>query len=93
MGIESLHHRLSEIVGELVARGLPLRQARRQFERLYLVSALRQHGGSLIRAAEHLGVHRNTLRNRLDELGIRASEYRPTLRRGARTGKRTPTAP
>ncbi|HUP22494.1 MAG TPA: helix-turn-helix domain-containing protein [Thermoanaerobaculia bacterium] len=76
MGIESLHHRLSEIVAELVGRGLPLRQARRQFERQYLLAALRLHEGSLTRAAEHLGVHRNTLRNRLDELGVRSKEYR-----------------
>jgi DNA-binding NtrC family response regulator len=76
MGIESLHHRLSEIVAELVGRGLPLRQARRQFERQYLLAALRLHEGSLTRAAELLGVHRNTLRNRLDELGVRSTEYR-----------------
>lgn len=81
MGIESLHHRLSEIVFELVAKGLPLRQARHQFERLYLLAALRQHAGSLTKAAEHLGVHRNTLRNRLDELGVRQSEYRAPTRR------------
>ena len=59
------------------ARGLPLRQARHQFERLYLLAALRRHAGSLSKAAEHLGVHRNTLRNRLDELGVRQAEYRP----------------
>ena len=76
MSSESLHDRLSAIVAELVDRGLPLRQARRQFERFYLVAALRREGGSLIRAAHHLGVHRNTLRNRLDELGVRPSEYR-----------------
>ena len=76
MAIESLHHRLSEIVAELVGRGLPLRQARRQFERQYLVAALRLHAGSLTKAAERLGVHRNTLRNRLDELGVRQAEYR-----------------
>lgn len=76
MGSESLHHRLTEIVAELVGRGLPLRQARRQFERLYLLAALRLHSGSLTRAAAHIGVHRNTLRNRLDDLGVRPAEYR-----------------
>lgn len=85
MGIESLHHRLSEIVAELVGRGLPLRQARRQFERQYLLAALRLHEGSLTRAAELLGVHRNTLRNRLDELGVRPTEYR------RERGRNTPT--
>jgi DNA-binding NtrC family response regulator len=75
MGIESLHQRLSDIVSELVGRGLPLRQARRQFERQYLVAALRLHAGSLTKAADQLGVHRNTLRNRLDELGVRQAEY------------------
>ena len=65
MPTESLNGLLRRLVGELVDRGIPLEQARRQFERQYVETALQQHDGNLTRAAEALGVHRNTLRNKL----------------------------
>jgi DNA-binding NtrC family response regulator len=70
-----LNERLCELVDCLIEAGLPLDQARREFERVYLVRALRQHG-SLIRAAEALAIHRNTLRNRLQVLSVTPDEYR-----------------
>lgn len=65
-----LSARLSAIVEELVANGVPLVQARDEFERQFLMAALRRHGGSLGRAAEALGIHRNTLRNKVTSLKV-----------------------
>lgn len=65
MATESLNGLLRRLVSELVARGIPLEQARRQFERQYAQAALEKHDGNVTRAAEALGVHRNTLRNKL----------------------------
>lgn len=65
MSTESLNGLLRRLVSELVERGIPLEQARKQFERQYAETALEKHDGNLTRAAEALGVHRNTLRNKL----------------------------
>ena len=72
---KDLNGRLYQIVDELVRQGVTLDQARREFERQYIVSTLRTNSGSFSRSAERLGVHRNTLRNKLDNLGIEAREY------------------
>ena len=62
---ESLNGLLCRLVSELVERGVPLEQARREFERQYALAALERHDGNVTRAAEALGVHRNTLRSKV----------------------------
>jgi len=53
---------------------LPLREARAividQFERAYIASALRKHGGKVARAAEALGISRQLLYRMLDQYGL-----------------------
>lgn len=79
---QNLNGQLSQIVDELVCRGLTLAQARREFERQFIVAALRTHDGNLCRSARSLGVHRNTLRNKVSDLGIGADDVaRPSGRR------------
>ncbi|MGH9381333.1 MAG: helix-turn-helix domain-containing protein [Thermoanaerobaculia bacterium] len=65
-----LNGRLYSLVDELVSRGITLQQARREFEKQFIVATLRSHEGNLSRAARELGVHRNTLRNKVTDLGI-----------------------
>ncbi|HVS15965.1 MAG TPA: helix-turn-helix domain-containing protein [Thermoanaerobaculia bacterium] len=73
---ESLNCRLLALVEELVSGGVTLEQARREFERQYVIVTLRVHRGSLGRSAQALGVHRNTLRNRISTLRIKPEDYR-----------------
>lgn len=77
---QNLNGRLFQIVDELVRRGVTLDQARREFEKQYIVASLRHHEGNLTRSAKSLGIHRNTLRNKVGSLGIRQSE----IQRGAK---------
>lgn len=77
----SLNGRLSQIVDELVRRGLTLAQARREFERQFIVASLNDNGGNLCRSARSLGVHRNTLRNKVSNLGIGLDDARTSRRR------------
>lgn len=81
---QNLNGRLCQIVDELVRRGLTLEQARREFERLFIVTALKHHDGNVGRSARSLGVHRNTLRNKVSNLGIEAEEYSPRTRSARR---------
>ena len=82
---QSLNGRLYQIVDELVRHGVTLDQARREFEKQFIVAALRSNEGNLSRSAKSLGVHRNTLRNKVSDLGIVAREIgRPARRRSRR---------
>lgn len=71
---ENLNGQLTRLVSELVDRGLTLEQARKEFEKQFILASLRKSEGSFSRSAKYLGVHRNTLRNKLSTLGISSSE-------------------
>ena len=73
--MKNLNGRLCQIVDELVGHGVPLAQARREFEKQFIVAALRRHNGNVSRSAESLGVHRNTLQNKVGNLGIVVSDF------------------
>lgn len=72
---QNLNGRLLQIVDELVNQGVTLEQARREFERQFIVASLRSNLGNICRSAKSLGVHRNTLRNKVSDLGIGSEEY------------------
>jgi len=44
------------------------------FERDFLITALRRHGGNISKAAEEIGMYRQNLQQKLRELGISADE-------------------
>lgn len=84
----SLQGRLIEIVDELVQQGVTLEQARREFEKQFIVASIKSNDGNLGRSAQSLGVHRNTLRNKVCNLGIATEDYNPraSARRSRRIG-------
>ncbi|HVT18895.1 MAG TPA: helix-turn-helix domain-containing protein [Thermoanaerobaculia bacterium] len=84
MAEQNLNGRLYQIVDELVRRGLTLEQARREFERQFIVASLKSNRGNFCRSAKSLGVHRNTLRNKVSDLGIGSEDYDLPGRRQAR---------
>ena len=78
---DNLNGRLGGIVNELVGRGVTLAQARREFERQFIVAALKKNEGNVSRSAKSLGVHRNTLQNKVSNLGISGGDYSARSRR------------
>lgn len=84
MADQNLNGRLVLIVDELVRRGVTLEQARREFERQFIVASLKSNRGNFCRSARSLGVHRNTLRNKLSDLGIAVEDLGLSARRSAR---------
>jgi DNA-binding NtrC family response regulator len=84
MVVQDLNGRLRQIVDELVVRGVTLEQARREFERQFIVSSLRSNDYNVGRSADALGVHRNTLRNKFESLGVEIGELRAERRRERR---------
>ena len=73
----TLNGQLTEIVDELVSQGVTLEQARQEFERQFIMASLRSNDWNYCRSARSLGVHRNTLRNKVSHLGISAASSRP----------------
>ena len=84
MADQTLNGRLYQIVDELVRRGVTLEQARREVEKQFIVASLKSNQGNVCRSANSLGVHRNTLRNKVSDLGIAAEDYALTGRRQSR---------
>lgn len=79
---------LEKLVAAMVAAGIRYPEAQCEFERRFLEATLRVSGGSITRAAELSGLHRNTLARKIEqhELCVKASEdgAAPKRRRPAR---------
>ena len=63
----------------LPTQGLPFAEAKRQtvtdFERGYLLAALRRNGGNVSRTATAIGMVRQSLQQKIRELGLRSEEW------------------
>ncbi len=71
-----------------VSTELPFRDAKRSvvenFERSYLIQALRAHGGNISRTAESIGMVRQSLQQKIRELGLRSDDWNGESRREER---------
>jgi DNA-binding NtrC family response regulator len=65
--------------------GIPYEHAVREFKRQYLREVLVAHKGNQCKAAEELGIHRNTLSRVMAELDLDLAEVRATLKRPPRS--------
>lgn len=76
MKAKSIDQRMREIIEDLLAGGIPLDLAMVEFEKKYIDGGLglaKQASGrpNITKAAQLLGVHRNTLHNKLRMRGAR----------------------
>ena len=62
---------LERIVEEMVSRGVRYEDAQREFEKKFISQVLLKADGNLCRAAEVLGMHRNTLSRKIAEYRLR----------------------
>lgn len=67
-----MHKLLDQLVTEMVSRGVHYEDARREFDKRFLTSVIDKSDGNLCKAADTLGVHRNTLARKMKELKIKA---------------------
>ena len=61
---------LEALVNEMVERGILFDQARDEFERKFIQTALGKTKGNQTRAAQMLGIHRNTLNRKIQQLQL-----------------------
>jgi DNA-binding NtrC family response regulator len=63
-----VHKLLDQLVSEMVARGVHYDDACKEFEKKFISKVIDGSDGSLTRASDTLGVHRNTLARKMREL-------------------------
>jgi DNA-binding NtrC family response regulator len=66
-----VREQLDRLIEEMVERGILYQDAHREFERRFIARVLSRSGGSVTRAADALGMHRNTLSRKLAEHKLR----------------------
>ncbi len=76
---------LDSLVTQMHSSGIRYDEAVREFKRQYLREVLVAHRGNQCKAAEELGMHRNTLSRAMAELGLSLTEVRAGLKRPPRS--------
>ena len=66
-----ISERLDKLVEEMVDKGVQFEDAIHELEKRFIVRVLGSCDGSLTRAAETLGIHRNTLTRKMGEYKIK----------------------
>ena len=62
-----MNDRLERLVEEMVQKGIRFADASREFERRFISRVLVESDGNLSKAADVLGMHRNTLSRKMTE--------------------------
>lgn len=80
---------LDHLVLGMHAAGINYADAVREFKKRFILEVLARHRGNQCKAAEELGMHRNTLSRTLTELGMDSTEIRQGMRRPPRSVRPT----
>ncbi len=67
-----MHKLLEQLVAQMVEKGVHYEDAIREFDRRFIATVVEKSDGNLCKAADALGVHRNTLARKLKDLKIKA---------------------
>lgn len=62
-----MREQLDRLIEEMIDKGIRFADAHREFERRFITRVLVRANGNLSRAAEVLGIHRNTLSRKITE--------------------------
>ena len=68
-----LREQLERLVDDMVTRGVRYEDAQREFEKRFIAHVLADADGNLGKAADLLGMHRNTLSRKITEYRLRRS--------------------
>ena len=68
-----LKEQLDRLVADMVTKGVRYEEAQREFEKKFIAQVLNQSEGNLGKAADLLGMHRNTLSRKISEYRLRRS--------------------
>jgi DNA-binding protein Fis len=74
-------NQLEALVNRMIDNGILYSDALAEFEKRFIERILQRHKGNQSRAAKVLGIHRNTLSRKVEDLGL---DHRPKRRRSRR---------
>ncbi len=67
----TIHERMVLLIKEMVEKELPIKEAIKEFEKIYIETASKTYNGNKTKMARALGIHRNTLHNLCKTLKIK----------------------
>lgn len=70
---------LESLVNQMIEHGILFTEAVSEFEKRFIKRMLEKHNGNHSKTAAALGIHRNTLSRKVDELGL-DTNHRPKRR-------------
>ena len=76
---------LESLVSQMHTGGVNYAEAVREFKKRYILEVLAHHRGNQCKAADELGMHRNTLSRTLAELEMDTAQIRNGLKRPVRS--------
>jgi DNA-binding NtrC family response regulator len=68
-----MREQLDRLVDEMVTKGIRYEDAHREFEKRFIAHVLLKAEGNLCKAADVLGMHRNTLSRKVAEYHLKRS--------------------
>ena len=80
-----MRRELDNLVTQMHSSGMRYEDAVREFKKQFLREVLVANRGNQCKAAEELGMHRNTLSRAMAELDLDLAEVRATLKRPPRS--------
>jgi DNA-binding NtrC family response regulator len=80
-----LKRELDNLILQMHAAGVAYTDAVREFKKRYILEVLSRHRGNQCKAADELGMHRNTLSRTLAELDMDSAEIRKGIKRPVRS--------
>lgn len=75
---------LQSLVTQMHSSGVTYTEAVKQFKKRFVLEVLAHHKGNQCKAADELGMHRNTLSRLLTELDMDSAQIRTGIRNGMR---------
>ncbi|MBP6059811.1 MAG: helix-turn-helix domain-containing protein [Candidatus Saccharicenans sp.] len=70
----NIHQKLENLIADMIDKEIHLKEAQAEFEKIYLETASARYKGNKTKIAQALGIHRNTLHNRLKALKIKTKK-------------------
>src|SRR5437667_8676415 len=72
----AMKEQLERVVLQMYKAGMRCSEAVREFQKAFILTVVKDQRGNQCKAADRLGIHRNTLRRTIQDLGI---DIEPTL--------------
>jgi DNA-binding NtrC family response regulator len=82
----SVKDQLDSLINQMIEQGVHFEDAIGEFQKRFIQKVLERNDGNKLKTAQRLGIHRNTLSRKLEE--IHSNHRRPVRRKQARSGRR-----